>query len=315
MSPHANTIDSTARVTIACKQCGADFVTYRSHVGGVTNRGTYCSRSCRDAASRGKASPRRKSVECQCIRCGKAFTRAPSQIADGRGKYCSLSCMAKVRVGPRHASWRGGKATVTCAWCGREVSMHPNKAATRRFCSKDCEVASVRSAMRREQRTCARCGKTFACLPSEVAKGNGKFCSAACRNEGHGRMSLTCANCGKAFLRYPSQIGQRGGGQFCSRSCRAQSRIGDKNAAWNGGGSSIRPSTHAWRAAVFERDGYCCQRCGQVGIDIQAHHVRPVARHPELANDIENGVTLCAPCHRWVHNPRSNTRSAWLLSL
>jgi hypothetical protein len=75
----------------------------------------------------------------------------------------------------------------------------------------------------------------------------------------------------------------------------------------------------AWKAAVFERDGYACQKCGATyrppatsyvpidgggiqieyhkGLSIHAHHVKQIALFPELATDIGNGVTLCENCH------------------
>lgn len=52
-----------------------------------------------------------------------------------------------------------------------------------------------------------------------------------------------------------------------------------------------------WRLAVFERDGYRCRNCGQVGGRLQADHIKPFSRFPELRLDVDNGRTLCVPCH------------------
>lgn len=56
-----------------------------------------------------------------------------------------------------------------------------------------------------------------------------------------------------------------------------------------------------WRTSVFERDSYKCQRCGKVGGELNAHHIKPFAKYKELRYEVDNGITLCAECHRKVH--------------
>jgi 5-methylcytosine-specific restriction endonuclease McrA len=81
-------------------------------------------------------------------------------------------------------------------------------------------------------------------------------------------------------------------------------RRGPANNKWRGGitpeSQKIRlsPEMKAWRIAVFERDQYTCALCGKRGGDMHADHIRPFALHPELRFDIDNGRTLCVPCHR-----------------
>ncbi|WP_137598215.1 HNH endonuclease [Paucilactobacillus kaifaensis] len=59
-----------------------------------------------------------------------------------------------------------------------------------------------------------------------------------------------------------------------------------------------------WRKAVFERDQYTCQICGQVGGKLNAHHVKSFAKFPKLRLKISNGLTLCENCHRNIHRKR-----------
>ena len=88
-------------------------------------------------------------------------------------------------------------------------------------------------------------------------------------------MIKNCEHCGNSFNARRSII------RFCSR-CR---KYAD------------------WRKAVFERDGYTCVHCGAKSVEgkrvrIEADHILQFATHPEKRFDVDNGRTLCAPCHR-----------------
>jgi len=82
------------------------------------------------------------------------------------------------------------------------------------------------------------------------------------------------------------------------------SKMGSKNPNWKGGvtpkNTAIRQSTEYkdWRIKVFQRDNYTCQECGSRGVTLHADHIKPFAYYPELRLVIENGRTLCVPCHQ-----------------
>ena len=61
------------------------------------------------------------------------------------------------------------------------------------------------------------------------------------------------------------------------------------------------PEYVEWRKAVYERDDYTCQCCGQKGYDIQAHHKYNYADNESLRTDVDNGITLCKICHFAYH--------------
>lgn len=56
-----------------------------------------------------------------------------------------------------------------------------------------------------------------------------------------------------------------------------------------------------WRKAVYERDDYTCQCCGNRGGEINAHHILNFADNPDVRTDIQNGITLCKGCHTDFH--------------
>lgn len=57
----------------------------------------------------------------------------------------------------------------------------------------------------------------------------------------------------------------------------------------------------AWRTAVFERDNYTCQICGERGKKLNAHHLKRWVDAPKLRFELSNGITLCEKCHKKVH--------------
>jgi len=78
--------------------------------------------------------------------------------------------------------------------------------------------------------------------------------------------------------------------------------------AWKGGvtpiNRAIRNSLEAklWREAVFTRDNYTCVWCGArngngKAVFLHADHIKQFAYYPELRFAIDNGRTLCKPCH------------------
>jgi hypothetical protein len=57
-----------------------------------------------------------------------------------------------------------------------------------------------------------------------------------------------------------------------------------------------------WRLKVYKRDDFTCKVCEKVGGKLQAHHIKPWNKYPELRFDINNGITLCIECHKKTDN-------------
>ena len=104
---------------------------------------------------------------------------------------------------------------------------------------------------------------------------------------------------------------------------KAKGRKGEKNPNWKGGintpTSAIRTSDKyaQWRQDCFIRDDFTCQKCGKNGGDLHVHHKKRFSKLFDEARNympllsvydaaliytpmwkLENGVTLCEPCHK-----------------
>lgn len=91
--------------------------------------------------------------------------------------------------------------------------------------------------------------------------------------------------------------------------------VGEKHWNWKGGISDpknrLRQSSEyfAWRDAVFRRDNWTCQGCDKRGGILRAHHLilfsvvlrLPEEMKKELLWAVENGMTVCDPCHKEIH--------------
>jgi len=86
---------------------------------------------------------------------------------------------------------------------------------------------------------------------------------------------------------------------------------GSKNPNWRGGiqeyNYKVRNSDEYknWRNAIFKRDNYICQGCGQKGCKLEVHHIKKFSQHPDLRFDLYNGTTLCHECHKKTDNYRN----------
>lgn len=66
---------------------------------------------------------------------------------------------------------------------------------------------------------------------------------------------------------------------------------------------SLTPEWIAWRRAIYMRDRHICVMCRKHRSQNRAHkydphHIIRKALRPDLMYDIDNGVTLCRPCHK-----------------
>jgi 5-methylcytosine-specific restriction endonuclease McrA len=163
------------------------------------------------------------------------------------------------------------------------------------------------------QKTCEIC-------QAEITKGRkssiqfnkARFCSNKCRgvwisinkrgtnNSNYKGGKSRCIECNEELAeRYSYRITL-----YCKK-CWYHRINGEHHPNWQGGITPINyrirgtKKYREWRNAVFKRDNYICQDCGySKGRILEAHHIKPFSLFPEQRFDVENGTTLCIPCHK-----------------
>ena len=109
--------------------------------------------------------------------------------------------------------------------------------------------------------------------------------------------------------------GRKGAGKYCTRACRDKNWKGAATPNWQDGSGVYKRGPHwfATRRRILKRDGACV--CGATE-KLHVHHVIPFRMFddPNQANDDDNLVALCPPCHRradarfkWVKLPHSGS--------
>lgn len=137
------------------------------------------------------------------------------------------------------------------------------------------------------------------------------------RGEFKARVKRTCLGCGAHFTTHPSNAARK----YCRWPCRRAHMVGPnapnagggawmcgpRNPNWKGGVSALgiarttEGEHRRWRRRVLARDERVCQLCGACDVPVRAHHLVEWAAAPLLRFVVENGVTLCEPCHRFGH--------------
>lgn len=158
---------------------------------------------------------------------------------------------------------------------------------------------------------CKNCQTPFKAKAADIKRGSGKYCSKACSDAGQRNGEyLCCIVCGKKTY-FKKAVIKRGGGKFCSQGCsgywKSIHMVGESSAHWRGGITSEQKTVRSsrvfleWRKAVFERDNYTCQHCGEKGGYLNAHHIIPFSKDSSLRTDVSNGISLCRKCHNKEH--------------
>lgn len=254
----------------ACKQCGADFISKRSHQ-------EVCSLKCRWTLN-----DRRKGVKPfqaapihSCKKCGAEFK---AKLSKSKGIYCSRTCAYLDIAVWRNVEPKDPKPRISllvkCCSCERLIAAKTTR------CRSCAHTLTVTKALFRFLRSigeskCLRCDATF---PIDRSK----FCSLECRR-------LSSKDARKKARKHPSHLKRK-------RIWKAKRRAALRGAEEL---RSVDP------IEVYCRDGWKCRACAS---DTPRHlrgsgddneptldHVVPVSAGG--AHDIENLQTLCRLCN------------------
>ncbi len=142
--------------------------------------------------------------------------------------------------------------------------------------------------------TCKLCGKVFDVEPNHSDR---IYCSIDCSSKDRPKGYKN-----KFSARQPRTDEEK---QKISKYQQTHRRVGSDHPNYIDGGhrterqkEMARCEYKNWRKSVFERDDYTCQMCGQYGGYLQVDHIKPWLLYPELRYDLNNGRTLCVPCHK-----------------
>ena len=257
-----------------------------------------------------------------CEVCNALFRCKPSQME--RRSCCSRSCQKLNAIqkglfaGKNNGRWKGCYE-FDCHYCGKRSNTIPARSASAKFCNRNCKaryqsqnktgenapqwkggaLASYRRyaskiGVKRKERIARLC---------KICNREGLRKSATMHSECRpkpksGVYLMQCLDCGTI-----KKVNNKPGQQRCF-GCAARYKSGCNNHNWKGGVTPERKRIRntkeykEWRTAIFLRDNYTCVWCGQVGGDLNADHIKPFARFPDLRFDINNGRTLCVSCHK-----------------
>lgn len=240
--------------------------------------GQFCSRACanRSRGPRPPATKRMVALVCAYQPCAKSFEVWPYRLrrSDAKVQYCSQTCY--------HAD-QTGKPLATAAHAKRDEWLAINTlphAFPKGHVPWNRDTSGVTKAWNKGLKLPQLSGEFHPGWKGGLPK---------------------CGSCGTG-------LGSRYNKHGLCNGCIGQVTSGANHYNWQGGKTpehrKIRTSREyaRWRKAVFERDDYTCQSCGTRGGELHADHIKSFADHPDLRLDINNGRTLCAPCHRKTPN-------------
>lgn len=277
-----------------CETCGKEFLQRLA-----SNAGRFCSQICsqawrRDFGPCGKEHPGYKSIIVPCAYCGINLERSPRVIKDHKQAFCNREHFYAWmhEFGPRgeeHPHYNS--VEVQCAYCQAPVMRVKYWAERNKrwFCNETCQYnwkreygprGEVHPRYKQVDVVCDHCGNSFRCQASKIGKQDHYFCSKPC------------------------MIDWR----------NAHPVVGEEHHCWRGGRSSTRgPNWYMQRNSARKRDNYHCQRCGkpekELDRELDVHHIQPfrsfgyISGENEnylIANQLDNLVSLCRPCHNDV---------------
>lgn len=204
------------------------------------------------------------------------------------------------------------KIEKVCEFCGKNFTIY-NCYIKRKYCSKECANA-VRIANQKRY-FCKLCGEEII-FPENTRRYKRVYCDS-CLKKGVSfvptkKIKTTCGYCGKELQVIPSRY-EANKFCYCDTKCMAKHYAeiysGENSPTWKGGkGHHYIGGFYHARKEARKRDNYTCQICGiteeNYGHELSVHHIKNyrLFKNKEEANNLDNLISLCEPCHRFVHS-------------
>jgi len=232
-----------------------------------------------------------KPVRVQCSDCGKDYTKVRHGLYGWTGRCAE--CGNKKRRGMKHRQ----VLLICMECCALEPFPRAHLQRGTALCAKCHGRRNVIRFFKRRAITlpCLECGWVCQIRPQYLPKWQGR-----------------CHQCANTLKWYSMPEEKRR--QILERAKCFQFAKGHQPANWKGGITPIMARIRTsqpylnWARAVKKRDNFTCQMCGTRGGRLHSDHILPFATHPELRLDLDNGRTLCAPCHRARHKKEGKPR-------
>lgn len=201
----------------------------------------------------------------------------------------------------------------TCDWCGNSFSIDYTT-KNNMYCSKECRHNAAME--RRVTMSCEQCGKNIEWRPYKV-----RFCKS-CRSKFMStsqidRVATTCGYCGASINVIPS-VYAKNTYCYCNAECMAKHYAliytGENSPTWTGGKRHYSGGWFNARKEARKRDNYTCARCGvresEYGQELSVHHIKKYRdfENKNEANELSNLISLCEPCHRFIHSKKNTDR-------
>lgn len=217
-------------------------------------------------------------IRIKCKTCNKEF-KVKNRRAN-TAKYCSLRCRWQAE---------GTSKIVDCAFCGKSIKRTGTRLKEHNYCNAKCQMAY-------EYANGIRNRNTITLKANETIR---KFGNPKLR----GRVGSTKGRKMPQLAKFGEKNPMWGKFGKAHHNYKTGASTGRK-LAWG------RWIYQNWRKAVFAKDDYTCQMCGDnKGGNLHAHHIRPWANCMEGRYDITNGITLCESCHQNLHSKDENIQA------
>lgn len=137
------------KIEIVCDNCGKTFKRIPAKVKRNTNN--YCCKQCEAEARTGVPDwSKRKAEPVECDWCGTLIYKSPYYLKEAEHHFCSNICqghwVSANRTKENNPSYQGGKQTVQCDNCGKDVEKWPFQVRQSKhlFCDTNCKVEFIR---------------------------------------------------------------------------------------------------------------------------------------------------------------------------